>query len=132
LLVQAALITAVSGVSAQGLTDPKAILAQDEGVRVSIDPLTKQVRPVTDAESKALERSAPAATAATKPVTLHSRFAAARGVRLGAQHMSYASASIDANGKVNMACVEGEEAATHARHGGAGIPVTKAVEAERE
>lgn len=103
-----------SGAVAQDANDVAQAETQN-GMRVSIDPVTRQVRPVTAEEARALDRAAPAAMRSTssKPVVLSSRVAGARGVRLGEEHMSFATVSRTADGQLKMICVEGGDHASH-------------------
>jgi hypothetical protein len=130
-LIPVALLSASIGAWAEGPSDLKAVLAQEEGLRVSIDPKTKAFRPLSAEDAKALEKAAPAA-AKTKPVAVQSRFPMAKGIRLGAEQMSFATASVGADGKLTLDCMEGDEAAHKAILNGSSLHTVKTVEAERE
>lgn len=103
---------------AEGVQTAEAASTQ-AGMRVSVDPVTRQIRPVTAEESRALERlAAPAAAAASqraKPVVvLTSRSTGARGVKLGEEHMSFASVARGSDGQLRMQCQEGDDHTGHA------------------
>lgn len=102
-----------------------------EGLRVVKDPVTGQLRAPTADEAKALE-AAPAGQAglsavrATGGKLLRSKKSpAARGVTLGAEHLSNVRVARDAQGQLVEECVEGDDAAPVAvsagQHGGAEI-----------
>lgn len=103
-----------SGAMAHDVNDVAPAETQN-GMRVSIDPVTRQLRAPTADEARALDRAAPSAlrTTASKPVVLSSRVAGARGVRLGEEHMSFATVSRTADGQLQMNCVEGGDHASH-------------------
>jgi len=112
-LIGASLMTVAVGASAQGDLDTSASQAPMDGMRVSIDPVTKQLRPVTAAESKALDQATVSVQrSVAKPQAIASRTVGAKGLRLGEEHMSYSRAAIGADGKLVMDCVEGDEAAS--------------------
>lgn len=88
------------------------------GMRVSIDPATRQIRPVTADESAVLDRQEGKVAKAAKaqrsqPISLISRTTGARGVRLGEEHLSFATATRTANGQLQMECTEDGEHAVH-------------------
>jgi hypothetical protein len=103
-----------SGAMASDVNDV-ALAETQSGMRVSVDPVTRQLRAVTAEEARALDRAAPSAlrTTTSRPVALSSRVAGARGVRLGEEHMSFATASRTADGQLQMNCVEGGDHASH-------------------
>lgn len=89
----------------------------NSGMRVSVDPVTKEIRPVSAAESRALDRKSgidASSLQRSKPVTLTSKTTGARGVRLGEEHMSSAVATRTADGKIQMECMEAGDHAGHA------------------
>jgi hypothetical protein len=130
-LIAASLMGVCGGVWAQAQADAPVAHPQLDGMRVAIDPVTKQLRALNAAESKALDGAAASSgslrAGASKPMPIASRLAGVRGMRLGADQMSYSRAVIGADGKLSMDCVEGAE--------GAQLPVAgpvQRVEAELE
>lgn len=106
-------------------------MAQSEGLRVGVDPVTRQIRPVTTEESKSLD-----AVQAAKAVRgeaggkqlLSSRSKTARGLTLGAEHLSSLTVQKTADGQLAAQCSEGGDHAGH-QHAEAGAA---RLEAERE
>jgi len=103
-LLAACLLVLCAAAAAQG---------EAEGMRVAKDPVTGQWRAVTPDEAKVLGAT-PAGTAALRAAggkSLRSlRAPAARGVTLGAEHLSSMRVAKDAQGHLVEECVEGDEA----------------------
>jgi hypothetical protein len=103
--------------AAQAQQAATAAPSQSEvGMRVSIDPATREIRPVTADEAATLDRQdgkAAKSAQRSKPVTLTSRATGAKGVRLGEEHMSYATVTRAANGQLQMECTESGNHAGH-------------------
>jgi len=95
------------------LSAAAAAQGETEGMRVAKDPVTGQWRAVTPDEAKALGAT-PAGTGALRAAggkSLRSLKApAARGVTLGAEHLSSLRVAKDAQGHLVEECVEGAEA----------------------
>jgi hypothetical protein len=108
-LIAASLAGVCLGAMAQSQADAPAAHQQLDGMRVVIDPVTKQLRAPTAAEAKAFEDAqlSSAKVGSSKPTPVASRFVGAKGMKLGAEHMSYSRAAIGADGKLNLDCVEG-------------------------
>lgn len=103
-LLAACLLVLSAAAAAQG---------EAEGMRVAKDPVTGQLRPVSPEESKALGATAAGVNAlrATGGKSLRSLKApAARGVTLGAEHLSSMRVAKDSQGHLVEECVEGDEA----------------------
>jgi hypothetical protein len=89
------------------------------GMRVGIDAATGAIRPLTADESATLDaqdgKSLKAGKAAqrSKTIGLSSRATGARGVRLGEEHMSFATVTRTATGQLQMECTEAGEHAGH-------------------
>lgn len=85
------------------------------GMKVGIDPVTRQLRPLTPAESKALDTAAAAKSstglmrAAPASRILAVRPNGARGVVLGAEHLSHARVARQPDGRLVMDCVDAHE-----------------------
>jgi hypothetical protein len=108
-------LTLVTAAHAQNAASA-ATSPSDVGMRVSVDPVTRAIRPVTSDEAAVLERQEGKAAKAgqrSKPITLTSRATGARGVRLGEEHMSSATVTRTANGQLQMECTEPGEHAEH-------------------
>jgi hypothetical protein len=90
---------------------PASAAGQDEGLVVVRDPQTKQLRPPTAAELKALRPQPPLGMhgPAQPGVVLHPD--GTRHVRIGEQGMVYSVVTRDAEGKLVNQCVQGEAAA---------------------
>lgn len=108
-LLAASLVGVCGATWAQAQADAPVAQSQLDGMRISIDPATKQLRAPTAAESKALDSGEALRSAPTKSMPVALRIAGARGVRLGAEHMSYSRAVMGTDGKIHMDCVEGAE-----------------------
>lgn len=90
-----------------------AAQGEDEGMRVAKEPVSGQLRPVTAEEAKALGTAAGgnALRAAPGGKSMRSLKApAARGVTLGAEHLSNMRVVKDAQGHLLEECVEGDAA----------------------
>ncbi|MCO5976707.1 post-PEP-CTERM-1 domain-containing protein [Ideonella oryzae] len=95
------------------LSAAAAAQGEAEGMRVAKDPVTGQWRAVTPDEAKALGATAAGTNAlrAAGGKSLRSLKApAARGVTLGAEHLSSMRVAKDAQGHLVEECVEGDEA----------------------
>ncbi|WP_225863934.1 post-PEP-CTERM-1 domain-containing protein [Ideonella benzenivorans] len=106
---QGALGTCLLAFAAGAVAQPDA-----EGLRVVKDPVTGQLRAPTADEAKALEAAA-AGQASLRATTggklLRSKKSpAARGVTLGAEHLSNVRVARDAQGQLVEECVEGDDA----------------------
>ncbi|HSI51310.1 MAG TPA: hypothetical protein VLA61_23845 [Ideonella sp.] len=119
-LISASVISVCLGTSAHADSDTPAAPASassTDGLRVSIDPVTKRIRPLTPSEADALgAAAAKAPRAETVLQGIVSRTTGARGIVMGPEHMSYSRAAIGANGKLATDCVDGDEAADVHEH----------------
>lgn len=92
--------------------------AGQDGMTVTIDPNTHQMRAPTADEMKALRAAAPpnAGFVAGRPAQPSAvvRRDGARGVRVGESHLVYEVVTRDADGKLSSQCVQGENAAHEA------------------
>ncbi|GAA0764758.1 hypothetical protein LRH25_09870 [Ideonella azotifigens] len=122
-LISASVISVGLGTSAHADSDIPAAPASassTDGLRVSIDPVTKRIRPLTPSEADALGAAAATAAKAPRAETvlqgIVSRTTGARGIVMGPEHMSYSRAAIGANGKLATDCVDGDDAADVHEH----------------
>ncbi|HSI60019.1 MAG TPA: hypothetical protein VLA16_20850 [Ideonella sp.] len=92
-----------------------------EGLRVGIDPATRQLRAVTAAEAKALDALGAGLPASRRVASqaIASRTTGARGVRLGSEHLAFARAERQADGSVAVDCVEGSDGLASTQRAGA-------------
>lgn len=117
--VAACLLVLSAAAAAQGET---------EGMRVAKDPVTGQLRVLSPEEAKALGATTAVGSAlrATGGKSLRSMKApAARGVTLGAEHLSSMRVSKDAQGHLIEECAEGDESPM-------AMPVSQAQQREAE
>ena len=96
----------------------QARAAAQDGMTVTIDPVTHEKRAPTPAEMQALRAAAPpnAAMVAGRPVqpSVVTRRDGARGVRVGESHLVYDVVTRGADGKLSSQCVQGAGAAQQA------------------
>jgi hypothetical protein len=96
----------------------QARAAAQEGMTVTIDPVTHEKRAPTPAEMQALRAAAPPKAAALtgQPAqpSVMTRRDGARGVRVGESHLVYEVVTRDADGKLSSQCVQGADAARQA------------------
>jgi hypothetical protein len=108
-----ACLALISSVAFAQTTGPVANEPVRPGMRVAIDPETKKLRPVEHDDAVGAARSAAARSAlssrrAVKVVTLGN---GARVLQLDESFMSYSTARLGPDGKLDSACVVGEDAA---------------------
>jgi hypothetical protein len=101
-----------SSVAFAQTTGPVASEPVRPGMRVAIDPDTKKLRPVEHDDAVSATRSAAARSAlssrrAVNVITLSN---GARAIELDERFMSYSAARLGADGKLESACVVGEDA----------------------
>jgi hypothetical protein len=86
-------------------------VAAQEGMVVSRDPQTGQLRAPTATEMQTLSKQRPASLVAPTQPTLVARKDRVRQVRLGENAQVFSVVNRDANGKLVNHCVQGEAAA---------------------
>lgn len=113
-LLGTALIGVAAGAFAHGdheSTEHRPTESTAVGARVAIDPVTRQLRAPNAEELRQLNLSAAAVAPGVrlKSTPMMSKVPGARGVALGAEHLSYSLAVRKADGSIDMECLTGEQ-----------------------
>jgi hypothetical protein len=111
-------LSAVAALCVLATMSIQARAAGQDGMTVTIDPVTHQKRAPTADEMKALRAATPpsagfVAGRSAQPSAV-TRRDGARGVRVGDSHLVYEVVTRDADGKLSSQCVQGENAAQEA------------------